>query len=348
MKDFISNHIIKFDKLLGLTAITIAFVSAFFSVYGIATLFAGAFVLTAIMAASLEIGKLVAVTFLYRYWNKINKLLKTYLSIASVVLMLVTSIGIFGYLSSAYQKSSIEFKSTQDKIAMVESNKGFYTNTIAKSELRIKMLSEMRVVQESRLSEGITNAFLSRNPLQLKELQDQTIALINESNSEIKSEDIKIKENQVKIMEINDQINHMKFDSAGKKDIQTFKFVADQFGTTLDNVAKWFILVIIFVFDPLAIALILAYNVVVYKPENSVISIPTPSKEPVLSPTKQLILDNDTSPIVEPLVNPTVEPVLSPTKQLILDNDTSPIVESPPKPDLSSAIDADMRRMFKL
>jgi hypothetical protein len=60
----------------------------------------------------------------------------------------------------------------------------------------------------------------------------------------------------------------MKFTAANKKDIRTFQFVADQFGTTLDNVAKWFILVIIFVFDPLAIALILAYNVVTYK-ENS-------------------------------------------------------------------------------
>src|SRR6266568_7484034 len=119
MKDRLLDKVIRFDVLLGVVAMTIALVAAFFSVYGISTLFAGAFVSTAIMASVLEVGKLVSVTYLYRYWNKTKKWLAAYLSVAMAVLMLITSGGIFGYLSSAYQKSSTQYKANQDQVALV-------------------------------------------------------------------------------------------------------------------------------------------------------------------------------------------------------------------------------------
>ena len=157
------NRFIRFDNLLGLTAVAIALVAAFFSVYGIATLFAGAFALTAFMASTLEIGKLVAVTYLYRYWSKTKKWLAAYLSIATLVLMLITSMGIFGYLSAAYQKSSLEFKAGQEKITMVEGQKTYLTDKIAQSKSRIDTLNKMRALQESRMNESLTNAFLTRS-----------------------------------------------------------------------------------------------------------------------------------------------------------------------------------------
>lgn len=286
MKDKILDKLISFDKLLGITALTIALVAAFFSVYGIATLFAGAFTLTALMASSLEVGKLVSVTFLYRYWHKATRFLKVYLSIATVVLMIITSLGIFGYLSSAYQKSASEFKVNQDKITMVESQKTYINDKIANSQIRIKTLNEMRVLQESRLNEAMTNSILARNPLQLKQIQEQTIDMIKSADDNIKTEQDKIQSAADNIQAINVQVNNMKFAAAGTKDIRTFQFVADQFGTTLDNVAKWFIFTIIVVFDPLAIALILAYNVVSYKDEPTVvlpISIETPPSTPEVS-----------------------------------------------------------------
>lgn len=276
MKDRFLDRIVKFDKLLGVTAIIIALVAAFFSVYGIATLFAGAFVLTAIMASSLEVGKLVAVTFLYRYWKKTKGFLKTYLSIATIVLMLVTSLGIFGYLSAAYQKSSIEFKASQERIVMVEGQKTYLHDKIEQSKTRIKTLNDMRVMQESRLNEALTNAFLSRNPIQLKQIQDQTVELVKSADSDIKTEQERIQTTTDDIAKIDQQVNDLKYSSASKKDIQTFKFVADQFGTSLDTVAKWFIITLIFVFDPLAVALILAYNVVAYKEEKEVVEAPLP------------------------------------------------------------------------
>ena len=325
MKDKLIDRIISFDKLLGLTAFTIALVAAFFSVYGIATLFAGAFLLTAVMASALEIGKLVSVTYLYRYWHKTKSFLKIYLCIATFVLMLVTSLGIFGYLSAAYQKSAIEFKAGQEKIVMVEGQKGYLTEKISQSQSRIKTLNDLRATQEARLSTALTNAFLTRNPLQLKQLQDQTVEMIKSADDNIKTEQQRIQTTTDEIQKINERANEMKFASAGSKDIRTFQFVAEQFGTTLDKVAKWFILTLIFVFDPLAVALILAYNVAVYKKQKEVVE----PIESILPPKRQIIL-NDTSETPQPSISETDTP---PTSQ-------------PPAPE--NSVDSEVKRWFKI
>lgn len=300
MKDQILDKIIRFDKLLGLTAIAIALVAAFFSVYGIATLFAGAFALTTLMASSLEIGKLVAVTYLYRYWQKTTGFLKTYLSVATVVLMLITSLGIFGFLSAAYQKSSVEFKANQEKIAMIEGQKSYLNDKIAQSKSRIDTLNDMRRLQESRMNESLTNAFLTRTPIQFKQIQDQTADMIKTADANIATEQQAIQKTTDDISKIDQQVNEMKFASANKKDIRTFQFVAEQFGTSLDKVAKWFIFTIIFVFDPLAVALILAYNVATYKKEE---------EEPILyTGSRRLKFVDPPAPIPESAPIPKPEP----------------------------------------
>lgn len=330
MKDYLINKI-GFGKLLGAVALSLAFVAAFFSIFGIATLFSGAFISTTIMAGSIEAGKIVSVVFLYRHWRETPKFLKIYLSIACMVVMLITSLGIFGYLSSAYQQSALKYKTSQENITMVESQKVFYTNQIAQSEFRIKSLTDARLIQEARLSEAITNSLLSRNPLQLKQLQEQTISLINQANDDIKSEYGHIRTNQAKIMLVNEDINKLKLTSSNQKDIKTFQFVADQFGTSLDTVAKWFIFTIIFVFDPLAISLILAYNIVAYKNPakkelnsidkkiNSDVSSDNQSKNPALTPEpttfplSSSIDDVITSIDSEPAHNPNEKPAANPS-----------------------------------
>ena len=330
MKDNILKRILRFDRLLGITAIAIAFVSAFFSVYGIATLFAGAFTLTTFMASALEIGKLVGVTFLYRYWSRTKGFLKIYLSVAIIVLMLITSLGIFGFLSSAYQRSSMEFKANQEKIVMVEGQKSYLKDKISQSQVRVQTLNDMRKIQEGRLSEALTNAFLTRTPIQLKQIQDQTIEMIKSADVDIKTEQEKIQTTTDSIQKIDQQVNEMKFVSANKKDIRTFQFVADQFGLTLDQVAKWFIFVIIFVFDPLAVALILAYNVASYR-ENlgltnannieKVALVNLPETESVSKPNKEVIVN--TIPFVPEKIQE------EPAKEKLPVSDSKPNTDTP-------------------
>ncbi len=293
-----------FPIILGCSALLIALCAAFFSVYGIATLFAGASISAMVMASSLEVGKLVGTTFLYRYWSKCTGFLKTYLVGAIFILMLITSLGIFGYLSAAFQKSSIEFGVTQEKITAMQEQKTYYHDKIDAAKKRINDLTTLRASEENRMSQVLTNEYIARNPVQLRQLQQQNVDLISDTDNSIKSENGKIQEAIDGVAKIDSQINDMKMGTAGKKDVQTFKFVADALKLPLDTVARWFILSIICVFDPLAICLILAYNVAVYKKEDeSVYDEPKPIK-PTVKPTVEPLPTPPTSEPTSITINP--------------------------------------------
>ena len=130
-----------FSNLVGLSALLIAFSAAFFSVFGLSKLFAGAELSVIIMAGSLEFGKLVAASFLYRYWDKINFLQKFYMTFATIVLIIITSAGIFGFLSNAYQGATVEFEKES-------------TNLIFKED-RLKQLQEDKVYLKEELQNAI-------------------------------------------------------------------------------------------------------------------------------------------------------------------------------------------------
>ena len=99
-----------FPTLVGLSALLIAGSAAFFSVFGLSKLFAGAQTAVIIMDGSLEFGKLVGASFLYRYWDKITSLHKFYMTTAVGILIVITSAGIFGFLSNAYQGATVTFE----------------------------------------------------------------------------------------------------------------------------------------------------------------------------------------------------------------------------------------------
>ncbi len=119
----------------------------------------------------------------------------------------------------------------------------------------------LRNSQENRLNEVLTNALIARNPIQLQNIQNQINDQITDLNKQLENENDKIKTYSAKSTSIDDDIFKLKVDNSQKKDITTFKFVADQFSTTIQNVVKWFIVVLITVFDPLAVVLLLAYNI---------------------------------------------------------------------------------------
>ena len=249
-----------FERIVGLSSLFIASCAAFFSIIGIGMLFSGSAIASMIMASSLEIGKLVATTFLYRYWKKSQMLLKTYLILAVVSLMFITSLGIFGYLTSAYQQSSIENKLSEEKIVYIQDQKKMYVDKINDAKKRIENITKLRTSQENRLNESITNVIISRNPIQLAQIQQSTKEFIDKSEQDMDVENNKIQSTVDEIQKLDKQISDIKIKSGGQKDLQTFKFVADEFGVDINKVVKWFIICLISVFDPLAICLLLAYN----------------------------------------------------------------------------------------
>ena len=249
-----------FERIVGLSSLFIASCAAFFSIIGIGMLFSGSAIASMIMASSLEIGKLVATTFLYRYWKKSQILLKTYLILAVLALMFITSLGIFGYLTSAYQQSAIENKLSEEKIVYIQDQKKMFDDKINNSKKRIESITKLRVSQEERLNESMTNVIISRNPIQLAQIQQSTKEFIDKSEKDIENENNKIQLSIDEMQKLDKQISDIKLQGSGKKDLQTFKFVADEFGVDINKVVKWFIICLISVFDPLAICLLLAYN----------------------------------------------------------------------------------------
>ena len=142
-----------FTALVGIVALIVAGCAAFFSVQGLATLYAARYVAVCVMAGGLEIGKLVAASFLHRYWKSISWLLKLYLTIAVVILMGITSLGIFGFLTGAYQQSHVKVELTDVKQEALVSKKEFLNTEIKQLNERINTLNEARKSQENRLQQ---------------------------------------------------------------------------------------------------------------------------------------------------------------------------------------------------
>lgn len=252
-----------FEITLAFAGLFVAGCAAFFSIKGIGMLFAGATLAAMVMASSLEVAKIVLTSFLYRFWNKTHILLKVYLLGAVLILMGITSLGIFGFLTSAYQKSASEFGVFTQQIETFENQKKFVQDQIQVKKDRIQSLSNNRSQQENRMS-SVSDTATANNLTSLRRLQEQTITLVNDTEKQIQKENDSIDQLLKESNEFDKQMNNLRTEAQHSKDIQTFKFIADAFNTDLNTIVKWFIFAIIIVFDPLAVGLILAYNIVVY------------------------------------------------------------------------------------
>ena len=240
-----------FTLLLGLSALLVAGSAAYFSVLGIATLFAGSYYQVIVMAGSLELGKLVATSYLYRYWSSTTLLLKLYLVTAVLVLMGITSMGIFGYLSAAYQVNSSKFAQVDSQISLIETQKLTLDSELEQNAKRLETLNQIRITQEQRVQDAGNYKVPREQAYAAIEKANEEIKMLSERAQTLQNEKFKKDE---EILQLNQQI-------AQTKDIGTFRFVAQVINRPLDTVVIGFICLLICVFDPLAVALVLAFNV---------------------------------------------------------------------------------------
>jgi hypothetical protein len=230
--------------LVGVSALIIAGCAAYFSVTGLGVLFAGASLSVMIMASALELAKLVAATYLKQKWNEIGGFNKWYLTISVAVLMLITSAGIFGYLSNAFQAQSLQLQQVDREIAVHQTKIDQNTAQITQLSTQI---TEFNTNQGKILDGGKVNSRLIRSI----DNRDKQIAKINDKISILQTENAKETE----------KINEIKITNLDlEKEVGGFRFVAEAFGMELKNVVKFFIFLIVIVFDPLAVALIIAFN----------------------------------------------------------------------------------------
>jgi len=230
--------------LVGISALIIAGCAAFFSVTGLGVLFSGAAVSVMVMAGSLEFAKLVAATYLKQEWENIKGFNKWYLTAAVGLLMIITSAGIFGYLSNAFQQQNLKLQQVDREIAV-------YSTKLTTNESQITQLNtqlgQLSSTQNTILDKGKVNSRLLRSI----DNKDKQVATINKKISSLQDENAKN----------NEEINKIKIANLDlEKEVGGFRFVAEAFGMELKNVVKFFIFLIVIVFDPLAVALIIAFN----------------------------------------------------------------------------------------
>lgn len=242
-----------FIGLLILVTLSIAGSAAFFSVYGLAATFSGAFWSVVMMGASLEAGKLIAASYLYRFWKYTSWPLKVYLFAGIASLMLMTSIGIFGFLSQGYQSDVLPLKQKQERVQLLEQEKE-------------------RVLQRKRQIDDL----LARAPLpqnlqnQNGEIDTQALRALRESSRtrEQLSRQYKNEQQEVtsRLKQLDSELLELRQELIKTEvKIGPITYIAKAFGLPTDNATKYLIFLIIFAFDPMAIALTLAVNIALQK-----------------------------------------------------------------------------------
>ena len=238
--------------------------AAFYSVSGLSKLFAGASLEVIIMAGSLEVAKLVIASLLYQYWNTINKLLRAYLSIAAVVLVLITSMGIYGFLSAAYQETYQKLVVNENQIEFLENKAKFYEDDVTRYDEELERISG----NISTLSNAKATSIQVRDTSAVGGLRSTvSTAELRLAQSRIRVEEENRKEVNAKRTVAADSLQTIKLDilklendSDTVGELGPLQYLSGLTGTPMDKIINILLLVIIFVFDPLAISLVVAAN----------------------------------------------------------------------------------------
>ena len=247
------------------------------------------------MGSSLELAKLVTASYLYRYWNEINKSLKRYMLMAVALLMIITSLGIFGFLSDAFQRNFSQYSLNVAKIQALKSQQTFITSQVDFNKNKLKDLIELQKTYQSSLdsavkqdvtttktsggglfgsqkTEKVTDSKLLESRNKIVEGSQQNI---NSLFNQIQIVTTELSNLEQKASQTAQEIMVLEADNT-KGEIGTFKFVADAFGMKIENAVRLFIILIVIVFDPLAVALVIAYNSIVSRKGESFITIEKP------------------------------------------------------------------------
>jgi hypothetical protein len=250
--------------LLGVSALFVAFNAAFFSVSGLSKLFAGASLSVMLMASSLELAKLITAGYLYNYWEKINRVFRWYLVTGVVILVLITSLGIYGFLTSAFQDTFNQFSVNEKEKTFLQQKEKFYSDDVARYDEELERISnnistlsnaksqsiqvrDTSVVGGVRTTISTAELRLAQNRISVEEENRKGV----QSKREVAADSLQ--SIQIKILELDTNLE-------GASELGPLQYLSGLTGYGMDKIINWLILIIIFVFDPLAVALVVAFN----------------------------------------------------------------------------------------
>ena len=250
--------------LLGLSALFVAFNAAFFSVSGLSKLFAGATFSVILMASSLEIAKLITAGYLYNYWEKINKVFRWYLVTGVVVLVLITSLGIYGFLTSAFQDTFNMFSANEKQKTFLQQKEKFYSDDVARYDEELE-----------RISNNISTLSNARS----QQIQVRDTSVVGGVRTTISTAELRLAQSRINVEEENrkgvqakrevaaDSLQSIQLkildldtDLEAGSELGPLQYLSGLLDKPMDQIINWLILIIIFVFDPLAVALVVAFN----------------------------------------------------------------------------------------
>ena len=256
-----------FGILVLLTSLLIAGIAAYFSIAGLMAIFSGAALAVAVMAGSLEVAKLVTASWLYRNWKQTGHFLRSYLTIAVFVLMIITSMGIFGYLSKAHLDKAVPSGDVAAKVQLIDERINIQEENIKSQRENISAarttLGQMDAQVSARLDRGTSEASAERS-VQIRRqqaserrvLQDEIAKAqkeIEKSNGEI----AKLREEKAPIAS---ELRKVEAEVGPIKYVAALIYGDNPDANLLERAVRWMIILLVTVFDPLAVALLIAAN----------------------------------------------------------------------------------------
>jgi hypothetical protein len=258
----LKNNIFPF--IIAFSALSVSASAAFYSVSGLSKLFAGASFEVIVMAGSLEVAKLVIASLLYQYWDTLNKYLRTYLSIAAVVLVLITSMGIYGFLSAAYQDTYRQLSVKENQVGFLTQKKDFYEKDVVRYDTELERISNnistlsnakatSIQVRDTTISGGVRTTVstaelrLAQQRINVEEENRKAV----QAKREVAADSLQKYQLQILDLENNTEV-------AGE--LGPLQYLSGLTGAPMDKIINILLLIIIFVFDPLAISLVIAAN----------------------------------------------------------------------------------------
>ena len=262
VKNFFSKRT-WFGFLMVFSTLSLAGTAAYYSVFGLSSLFAGAKFEVIIMASALELAKLIVASYLHNHWKKLGWMLKSYLTLGVGILMIITSAGIYGFLTSAYQTTADQLTIVDKQVAVVEMKRDRFSESL-----------EGYKIERNQLNNSITELTkgLSNNTIQYTDSLGRIITTTSSSTRRVLTaqlDDMKEQRDRVSIKmetvtdsitKLDLQILDLESNNEVAAEIGPLRYMANITGKSMDVIVNWFTLMIVFVFDPMAIAMVIAVN----------------------------------------------------------------------------------------
>jgi len=297
-----SYKLFSLKNLIWFCAIGLAVFSGYYSVYGISKLFSGGSWSIVGMAGMLEFSKLVVITFLHDHYKTLKTAFKVYLMSSAVILMILTSVGVYGYLTNSYQETAKEIYETQNKIALIDKKKEIFLeqksqiDTLVKQKgERISSYDQLRLSQENSLNNQLTQKKGTKGLQKNIQSVDNSTQTLNTEISELNQKSIGLSDSVAKLEQEKLVLENSTFTS----EIGPLLYLSRLTGAPMDIIVNWFILILVSVFDPLAVSLVIAANHLRHKelekqiPPEDDNSPPPPKKEKVMEDVVDVILPSE-------------------------------------------------------